>query len=700
MRQVPKKNIDRIIADIKKPALAVRPHPLRYGVAVDKPLATQLQGKKSGLILPRRNRKSKKIAGLVIFAVLIFFMAAVFAGLNSFLPNLKQNLMAQGLAIWDNFESAKQAFLSFQPEKAAPFFESNEKTLSGWEENLSFAGFLEKFSPFFQNSFGLVKQVSSLNSNALGLVNDIMFLKTEGPKLLFSGNGRQLVETIEDFKNKLNEINSSLSGARNKISGLKIFFPELAQLDQALTGQFIDLSSDFYRLNDFLGGLIALLKAEDNKENHLLLAFQNPSEIRPSGGFIGSYADVVFSAGNIKRIDVRDIYDPDGQLDLKVIPPKQLQLITSRWGARDANWFFSWPESARKVIEFLEASKIYSEQSIKFSGAIALNIKIIEDLLTITGPVFLEEYNLNIDKTNFLFEVQKEVEAGKDKQAGQPKKILKVLTPIIFDRIQKLSLEKQNEIFEHLTERIKEKDVMFYFKDKRLEQFFEHYGFNGEVAGLPDNFSGNYLAVINANIGGGKSDAFINQDIYLKTFFELNKAVHQLKVTRTHAGNLQKEWWWRSSNKDFIKLLTSPETNLISTSGFEKKVVNPPLNYEKEGYAYDPQLKSVEDNFEFLPDFKVYSFKEYGRNGFAGWFTAVAGKSKTFELQYENFFQPQADKVYPFIFDKQSGVNGKISLDIEAPAGFKWLESDSALFHYENKNPEARIKINLTLKEI
>lgn len=690
MKQVPKKNIDRIIADIKKPVFAEK----RRLTAVEYVL---VQPKTRNFVLSRK--KSKRFAGLIVLAVLIFFTTAVFI-VNSFLPDFKKSLINKGLVVWDNFESAKSALLSFQPEKAAPFFETNSRTLSGLEENFSFAGFLEKVSPFFQNSFGLLKQISSLNSSAIGLVNDLVILKTDGPKFLFSGNGSQLVKVLEDFKSKLNEINNGLGGARNKISGLKDFSPELAQLDQALTGQFIDFNSDFYRFDDFLAGLIVMINPAGADESHLLLAFQNPSEMRPSGGFIGSYADIVFSAGGIKRIDVRDIYDPDGQLDLKVIPPKQLQLITNKFGARDANWFFDWPESAKKVLEFLEASKIYSEQSAKFSGSIALNIRVIEDLLEITGPVFLGEYNLTIGKTNFLFEVQKEVEAGKDKQAGQPKRILRILTPVLFDRLQKLSPENQTEIFKRLTERMKEKDIMFYFKDKRLRQFFEHYGFNGAVADLPDDFSGNYLAVVNANIGGGKSDAFISQAIYLKTSFELNKAVHQLKVTRTHAGNLQKEWWWRATNKDFVKILTPAGTSLLSASGFEKKIINSPLDYEKEGYIADAEIKAVEDTFEWFPDFKIYSFKEYGRNGFGGWFTVAAGKSKTFELQYENFFRPEPGKIYRFIFDKQSGVKGGIRMDIEAPAGFKWLESDSALFQYENKNPEARIIINLILKEI
>ena len=232
MRQVPKKNIDRIIADIKKPAL-ISPHSnlskshFNRLEEKDQPVLVQPQNKPGSFIL--RQKKSKRFAGLVVLAVLIFFTATVFVTANYFLPDFKKNLMDRGLSVWDNFESAKKALLSFKPEKAALFFEANNMTLNGLEENFSFAGFLEKVSPVFQNSFGLLKQVSSLNSSALGLVNDLAILKTDGLKFLFSGNGQQLVKILEDFKSKLNEINSGLGAARNQISGLKDFSSELAQ---------------------------------------------------------------------------------------------------------------------------------------------------------------------------------------------------------------------------------------------------------------------------------------------------------------------------------------------------------------------------------------------------------------------------------------------------------------------------------------
>ena len=109
---------------------------------------------------------------------------------------------------------------------------------------------------------------------------------------------------------------------------------------------------------------------------------------------------------------------------------------------------FDFPVSAKTIVNFLEMSKMYSEKNVTFDAAIALNIDIIETLLGITGPIKLADYNLTIDKDNLLYEVQRSVEAGADKKAGEPKKILKVLAPILLQKLGELAPEKQKELFD------------------------------------------------------------------------------------------------------------------------------------------------------------------------------------------------------------------------------------------------------------
>jgi hypothetical protein len=59
-------------------------------------------------------------------------------------------------------------------------------------------------------------------------------------------------------------------------------------------------------------------------KNYLVL-LQNDTELRPSGGFLGSYAKVELASTGIKNISVQDIYVPDGQLLGHVDPPLPIQ---------------------------------------------------------------------------------------------------------------------------------------------------------------------------------------------------------------------------------------------------------------------------------------------------------------------------------------------------------------------------------------
>ena len=94
--------------------------------------------------------------------------------------------------------------------------------------------------------------------------------------------------------------------------------------------------------------------------HHILVMLQNPSEIRPAGGFLGSYADVTIASGTITDISVHDIADVDMAFTQKIVPPKPLQLEVARLRPADANWFFDFPSSASKTISFFNESSLYS----------------------------------------------------------------------------------------------------------------------------------------------------------------------------------------------------------------------------------------------------------------------------------------------------------------------------------------------------
>jgi len=85
----------------------------------------------------------------------------------------------------------------------------------------------------------------------------------------------------------------------------------------------------------------------DNPKQYLLI-FQNNSEIRSTGGFIGTYGLLTIDQGAIKSLFVDGIFNVDGQLHEKIIPPRPIQKISTAWSMHDANWFADFPTSAQK----------------------------------------------------------------------------------------------------------------------------------------------------------------------------------------------------------------------------------------------------------------------------------------------------------------------------------------------------------------
>lgn len=648
----------------------------------------QLRCYTKGMSLPnvkfyQWKRRGKKILFIIamIFAVLVLLLGLSLVDFGSLAKK-------SASSIFSGFKDFGSQLTALQSEEARSSLMKIKEDINNIKSHPAVA-FWSGLIPKMKNAPEMFNDLNNLAST-LDLVNNgLERLKGEAFNLLVNKQGIELIKQLEELSRNI--ITAEEMGINLKKS--------MASLNVAL-GEDVSLDAEIYKAKQFLGALIFWLNQPETQ--NVVILFQNPTEIRPGGGFAGSYAEIGLGKGSLTNIKVNDIYYPDKFLSLKIVPPKPLQLITPNWGARDAAWFFDFPTSARKTIEFLEASDIYKKQSTRFSAVIALNVNVIKSILEVIGAIDLSDYGLVIDKDNFLAEIQREVEAGDDKRAGDPKRILKVMTPIFFERLAALNDEQKNQLFKKFQQHLSVKDIMFFFHDPVLEGYIKNVGFGGDVLNLPKTFSGDYLAVVNANIGGGKSDAFVSQKIRLDSKIDLNGTVNNyLTVERAHTGQDQEDWWYRSVNKNYIQVLAPMSAVLDETKGNVYRFVKAPINYKVSGYKNDVDLKAIEITEKFLDDFAVEELFQFGKKTFATWFDVKAGEKKKLELKYKN---ANAISVvngvkYRFIFDKQAGVNGGLELHIEAPPGYKWWESDSHLFSYLSENVPARVILDLTLKE-
>ena len=309
-----------------------------------------------------------------------------------------------------------------------------------------------------------------------------------------------------------------------------------------------------------------------------LVLFQNNTEMRATGGFIGSYAILNMKNGAPEsyyfETDVHKLDDAFCALE-SISTPSGLNTIADKWIMEDSNWAVDFPEAAQKVNWFYEHEKeVVSKsnpsdeelierlkQSGQFDGIIAVNATVMADLLSVTGPIALADYNTTLNSENFLdvtqFQVEREYWKNPvNRVINEPKSILKDMLPKVISQIS--SGKKYNQVIDLVKKELDQKQILLYFYDDNKEKIALENGWAGEVK----QTDGDYLYVNNSNIGTNKSSLNIKEDIKINSSIDTDGTVlDSLTITRTHTGDGE---WPDGENKNYMRILVPYGSQLIT----------------------------------------------------------------------------------------------------------------------------------------
>lgn len=490
-------------------------------------------------------------------------------------------------------------------------------------------------------------KASSLGKH-LSLALDGLFSKGDPEKSLqiFIQEGNQALQDSNDLVKIIQKINpeSLPEEYRQQYLGVE---KKINILNEALS-EFIPMASQ-------IGDLFGV-----HRDRRYLLIFQNNTEMRGAGGFMGSYALVDFSGGKVKNLEIPGggTYDMKGGLKAFVKSPQALHLIAPRWYFWDANWFPDWALSAENIRWFYEKSG-----GPTVNGVIAFTPDIIAGLLAITGPIDLtNEYGVIVDQNNF-YEVTQQItekdnlvkdgELSKDDFTGlklssdsinspieikqdlernvgkKPKKIIGDLTAKILKELPK-KIDRANalKLVDLLEKSLAQKQLMFNFSDPRLQKEVEKYNW----AGRQFEGDGDYLMVVNSNISGGKSDYRITERIEQSTEIQADgKILNTVRITRKHNG-VKGEKLFGMTNVNWLRVYVPLGSRLISSSGF----VSPdPALFKKSSEDWDERLViSQGEGMALADDQGTMTYNENKKTVFANWLMVEPGDEKTAEFSY------------------------------------------------------------------
>ncbi|MFA5076070.1 MAG: DUF4012 domain-containing protein [Patescibacteria group bacterium] len=500
-----------------------------------------------------------------------------------------------------------------------------------------------------QESFNTAKEeLDSINALVAGIIHlipDTDKTLTSGQALIKIGENLSLVgNSLEEALGFLTDDSQSLAAKVEKLKfSLDYSLPLVEEINQEIIKVDISLipqdkrqtfqtalekmpqiAQSFKYFSDVTGLVVDILG--QNELKRYLLVFQNNNEIRPAGGFIGSFALLDLVDGQIKNLEIPGggSYDLRAGLKENFISPEPLQLVRARWEFQDSNWFSDWPTAASKIIWFYNQSG-----GPTVDGVIALNADLMENLLKIVGSVEMAGYSRDIDSDNFFVETQKIVELEYDRAENKPKQFIADLAPEMLDKIFKANRQQLVGILSLLNQSLTNKDLQLYFTNPDTQAEVKDLGWSNEI----EKTDGDYLLVVNANIGGQKTDAVIEQSIMHQADVNADGSIiNTVTVIRKHLGH-SGDLFTGGRNVNYLRLYVPAGSQLISASGFDspaKDLFKPVL----DSYQPDDDLQRLSGLAVTNQEQQVSINQEFGKTVFGGWTQTDPGTASVITFKY------------------------------------------------------------------
>ena len=262
-----------------------------------------------------------------------------------------------------------------------------------------------------------------------------------------------------------------------------------------------------------------LLGAEEAR-TYLILA-QNDDERRPTGGWISGMGLVTIAQGRITAVNFQDSWSVDNLEVPHDIPPGSMYrtLWAGIWLFRDANWSPDFPTSAQVAEDILRR-----DQGISVDGVIAVNQQALRLLVSAMEPLAVASSEEPITGANvlaFIREAWTEPEEGlRLTESWQDwtvhrKDFMARLVEAMLDRVQNQPQAATPgvdlaSVAAALLQGLQERHILVYLHDVEAADLLASQQWDGALL----ETRGDYLQVVDANVGFNKVDPNVQREIH------------------------------------------------------------------------------------------------------------------------------------------------------------------------------------------
>lgn len=457
--------------------------------------------------------------------------------------------------------------------------------------------------------------------------------------------------------------------------------------------EYQHLISTVFNIQDAIPNILDV----SEKKKYLVL-FQNNMELRPGGGFIGSYGILDINKGKIENFSIHDVYEADGQLKGHVEPPYPIRryLPSVHWYLRDSNFGLDFPSSASSAAYFL-----YQETGQKVDGVIGIDVSFVKNLVSSIGPVYVPEYKETVNGDNFFIVTETHADKNSFPSSTQKKDFLTFLYKAISNKIFSEKKLPYIPILKSIGDSALEKHILFAFANPQIQKTFTANGLSSSLwdgRKIDNSIINDFVGISEANIGVNKANYFVGRSVsYRAELKESGAIASKLSVS---FKNDSKDWPG-GDYKSYTRFMLpkGSELNKVAIDGASQKIVKAvidPLIYEAKNFT-PPTGLEVESSNE--NDKTIYGFLVI----------VPSGKLKKIDIEYS---LPQKISLsaplvsYNLKIFKQSGT-GEYPTDfifsyppvfkvLSIPKGLK--DQNQKVVLQENLNQDRKLQVDLTQK--
>ena len=424
----------------------------------------------------------------------------------------------------------------------------------------------EKISDWGLNSMAGVRNYQS----GLKILTDVLTLEKELPELaqltdnlsdgVFHDKEINWDEVLSGLDSGLAETENNLGFLQARLSGnynwLSAKWKSYLQQGLDLTGKYKDEVTKGREVIKILPEIIGV----DGGSKEYMVLFQNDSELRPTGGFIGSYGLLSFKNGKLVNLEIKDIYEADGQLKGHVEPPWEIKthLGEANWYMRDANWKADFVKASADIQWFLE-----KETNKKVDGVIGIDLAVAKAMLAATGEIFVPDFNEKIDESNLYEQAEFYAETKFFPGSSQKASFLGALGKQLFEEIKNLGAEKRLNLAGSMLDLLDKNELQLTFQNTEVAKRVMDLGWDGRIYSgdcSGENCVMDYWYVVEANLGVNKANYFLKRNIEETTEIT-NSSIN--RVLKVNYENTAKNTEWPGGDyKNYLRIYLPKEVDI------------------------------------------------------------------------------------------------------------------------------------------